>query len=258
MCGKRKGGCEVLEIENLTVSAEGEEILKDISLDIPGGQIHILLGPNGSGKTTLLRTIMGLGNLRVEKGRIIFKGQDITHMPVDQRARLGIGIAMQKAPVIPELTLGELTNMMGEKHGGTRNASQYSQQLNCDYLQNRPFNENFSGGEMKRGELLQLLIQDPSLILVDEPESGVDLDNISVVGEALRNLLKARREVEKERSGLVITHTGNIMDYLNADRGYVMLKGRILCSGNPRDLFEEVEKHGYEGCKECQKILQKQ
>ncbi len=240
----------MLQLRDVTVKVEGEVILKNINLVIPRGETHILLGPNGSGKTTLLKAIMGMGGAEVE-GEILLDGQNIADLSVDERARLGMGIALQKSPAVPEISLQEILQITGEKHG-TDEMEEKIESLNCGYLLERGLNENFSGGEMKRSELLQLLVQDPKVVLVDEPESGVDLDNIVIIGEALKRLLKSPREIEKKRAALVITHTGHIMDYLNADRGYVLVRGSITCAGNPRDLFEEVNQNGFEGCLECQ------
>ena len=242
----------VLKIENLSVELEGEEILRDVSLEIPRGEVHILLGPNGSGKSTLLKAIMGLGNLEV-RGKIYLDGEDITALPVDERARRGIGMALQRSPVIPELSLEGLLTKTQEKYG-TKDLEEKIDALQCRHLLDRGVNQNFSGGEMKRSEMLQLLVQDPRLVLVDEPESGVDMVNINVIGEALKRLLKTGKVVERNKSALVITHTGHIMDFLNADRGHVMLDKKIICSGNPWDLFEEVTKNGFEGCVECQRF----
>ncbi len=242
----------MLKIENLSVELEGKEIIRDVSLEIPRGEVHILLGPNGSGKSTLLKAIMGLGNLQC-RGHIYMEGEDITELSVDERARRGVGMALQRSPAIPELSLEGLLKKTQEKYG-TENLEEKIDALQCRYLLDRGVNHNFSGGEMKRSEMLQLLVQNPRLVLVDEPESGVDMVNINVIGEALRRLLKPGKEVEKDKSALVITHTGHIMDYLNADKGHVMMDGKFVCSGNPWDLFEEVTKNGFEGCLECQRF----
>lgn len=244
----------MLQVEDLTVRAQGQEILSRINLSIPPGEVHVVLGPNGSGKTTLLRAIMGMGGLEIVGGRILFQGHDITFLPVDERARLGVGIAMQRIPAIPELTLETVLDLV-HPDGGQVCDLEEVESLQCRYLLQRPFNTSFSGGEMKRAELLQLLVQQPELVLVDEPESGVDIENIGVVGRALRDLLKADREIEKRRSALIITHTGHILDYLNADHGYIFLRGEIACRGNPRDLFEEINQHGFERCAECPRCL---
>jgi Fe-S cluster assembly ATP-binding protein len=243
----------MLRVEHLTVQAGNQIILEDISFTIPPGQTHLLLGPNGSGKSTLLRAIMGLGETKVVEGKIYFKGEDVTDLSLDERARLGMGIAMQKPPVLPEVTLQGLAEILAEKFGNGWET--VAKELNCEYLLNRGLNVMFSGGESKRAELFQLMIQRPQLLLVDEPESGVDLENIVLIGKVLKFLLKAEKIKEREHSGLIITHTGHILNYINADKGYILIKGRLVCEGNPRDLFEEISKHGFEGCLEC--VVQK-
>ncbi|NLC10875.1 MAG: ABC transporter ATP-binding protein [Firmicutes bacterium] len=240
----------MLKIHNLKVKVKGEEILKGVSLEIPRGETHILLGPNGSGKTTLLKAIMGMGSMHTT-GSILLDGEEISGLSIDERARRGVGLALQRSPAIPELTLDSLLQMIGNKFGSD-GMEEKIDSLNCRYLLGRGVNENFSGGEMKRSEVLQLLVQEPKVVLVDEPESGVDLENIVVIGEALKRLLKPSVK-EKKRAALIITHTGHILNYLNADKGYVLLHGRIICSGNPRDIFEAINRHGFEGCMECEK-----
>ncbi len=243
----------MLEVKNLTVVAEGKTILHEISFQISEGETHILMGPNGSGKTTVLHAIMGTGNVAIQSGQIIFEGEDVTALPAYERARRGIGVASQRPPSIPELTLRSLVELVQQSNNGVQRIDELVEIMNCGYLMDRNFNVNFSGGESKRAEFLQLLIQNPKLALIDEPESGVDLDNIGVIGRALHQLLKEEKVLDRHKSGLIITHTGHILDYLNADRGYVLISGQLVCSGNPRDLFEEVEKHGYEGCVQCLK-----
>lgn len=239
----------MLTVDKLSVKAGEQLILDEVSLTIPAGETHILMGPNGSGKSTLLRAIMGLGDLEVISGRIIFQGRDVTKLSVDERARLGMGIAMQHSPSLPEVTLEGLAQVLGDRY--RNDWRPLATALNCGYLLERGLNDRFSGGESKRAELFQLLIQRPQLLLVDEPESGVDLVNIAVVGKALHQLLKPGKIKHREHSGLIITHTGHILNYLNADQGYVLINGKLVCEGNPRDLFDEVSKHGFEGCVAC-------
>lgn len=247
-----KGGVKVmLQIESLVVAADGERILDGVSLSIPEGETHILMGPNGSGKTTLLHAIMGTGDIEILEGRIVFCGEDITALPPHDRARRGIGVAAQRPPAIAELTLRTVVDLVKEAAASDADIDQAVGEMNCDYLLDRRFNVNFSGGEAKRAEFLQLLVQRPKLALIDEPESGVDLDNIAVIGKALKKLLKDEKVLNRKQSGLIITHTGHILEFVNADKGYILLDGRIVCSGNPRDLFEEVRRHGYEGCVAC-------
>jgi Fe-S cluster assembly ATP-binding protein len=239
----------MLEIDDLWVKIDAREVLKGIQLAIPLGETHILFGKNGSGKSSLLMTIMGFGRFQVTQGRIRFKGQDITHLPTHERARLGLGLAFQRPPTIRGVKTGDI--LMACAHGRVSPQTLAAAYDFTAFL-DREVNYGFSGGEIKRSELLQLLAQDPSMVLLDEPESGVDMENLQVVGEIIGRLLqKDRRRQHREKSGLIITHTGFIMDYVNADRGYIMLDGRLLCHGNPRDILQDIKAFGYEECARC-------
>lgn len=252
-CPSGKEAVEVLNmliVEDLAVEIDGKLVLKGVDLSIKEGETHVLMGPNGSGKTTLLRVIMGLGKYKVVKGKILWYGQEINDLPPDERAKLGLGIAFQRAPSIRGVTLRQIAQHIAN---GGFTLEEISKQLGCEELLDRDLNYGFSGGEMKKSELLQLLLQAPRLALIDEPESGVDLDNIALIGEAINILLGKKKVLEKKRAGLIITHTGHILDYVNADQGHVMIEGTIVCSGNPRDLFRQIKEHGYEGCLECAK-----
>jgi Fe-S cluster assembly ATP-binding protein len=241
----------MLEIEDLWVSIGDKEVLKGINLAIPQGETHILFGKNGSGKSTLLMALMGFSRYRVKQGRILFLGQDITHLPTYERARLGLGLSFQRPPTIRGVKTGDI---LAACAGGKVSYQGLAAAYNFTAFLDREVNYGFSGGEIKRSELLQLLAQDPKMVLLDEPESGVDLENLQVVGEIIGRLLqKDRRRHHRDKSGLIITHTGFIMDYINADKGYIMLEGRLLCSGNPRDILQDIKKFGYEECTRCRR-----
>ena len=243
----------MLEVEGLTVEVEGKEIIHDISLNVDVGETLVLFGPNGSGKTTLLMAMMGFPRYRVTKGRIVFGGQDITHLPVDERARLGMGILFQRPPVVRGVKTREMVKAcLGSKEDGYV-IEQMAQRLNLVELLDREVNYGFSGGEVKRSELLQLMAQGPEFVLLDEPDSGVDLVNISLVGEMINELLQKDRMRTRTNSGLIITHTGHILDYVNTDRACVLLDGQIWCRGNPREILASIKSHGYEGCAVCQR-----
>jgi Fe-S cluster assembly ATP-binding protein len=243
----------MLEVEGLTVEVEGKEIIHDISLNVDVGETLVLFGPNGSGKTTLLMAMMGFPRYRVTKGRIVFGGQDITHLPVDERARLGMGILFQRPPVVRGVKTKEMVKAcLGSKEDGYV-IEQMAQRLNLVELLDREVNYGFSGGEVKRSELLQLMAQGPEFVLLDEPDSGVDLVNISLVGEMINELLQKDRMRTRTHSGLIITHTGHILDYVNTDRACVLLDGQIWCRGNPREILASIKSHGYEGCAVCQR-----
>jgi Fe-S cluster assembly ATP-binding protein len=238
----------MLKIEDLWVSIDGKEILKGVNLHIPKGETNVLFGKNGSGKSTLLMTIMGFPRYTVTRGSIQLRGQDITHFPTYERARLGLGLAFQRPPAIR----GVKTRDVLFACAGTKPYLPLVEQYDFTPFLDREVNCGFSGGEMKRSELLQLLAQDPSMVLLDEPESGVDLENLEVVGEIIGRLLqKDRRREHREKSGLIITHTGFILDYVNADSGYIMLEGKIPCQGNPREILQHLKQFGYEECARC-------
>ena len=238
----------MLEVEGLTVEVEGKEIIHDVSLNVDVGETLVLFGPNASGKTTLLMAMMGFPRYRVTKGRVVFKGQDITHLPVDERARLGMGILFQRPPVVRGVKTREMVKAcLGDREDGYV-IEQMAQRLNLVELLDREVNYGFSGGEVKRSELLQLMAQGPEFVLLDEPDSGVDLVNISLVGEMINELLQKDRMRTRTHSGLIITHTGHILDYVNTDRACVLLSGQVWCRGNPGEILASIKSHGYEGC----------
>ncbi|MBR1368699.1 ABC transporter ATP-binding protein [Methanocalculus chunghsingensis] len=243
----------MLEIEDLHVEVEGREVLHDINLTIREGETHVLMGPNGSGKTTLLRALMGFGSSRITDGTITFKGHDITKMPIHERAQLGIGLLFQRPPTISGLKLGKLLNVTS--HGDTSHVEEYARRMNMDTFLERDVNKGFSGGEIKRSEVLQLMIQKPDFVMLDEPESGVDLENMALVGNAIAGLIeKDQHIISRKKSGLIITHTGYILDYIDADFGHVMCDGTFKCHGNPREILKSIQLKGYKECIECQRV----
>ncbi len=241
-----------LGIEQLTVEVEGREILHGISLEMGLGETHVLFGPNGSGKTTLLMAIMGFPKYRVTKGKIIFKGQDITMLPLDERARLGIGMSFQRPPVVRGVKTRDMVVACLRGREQKESISQLAEKADLAGFLDREINYGFSGGETKRSELMQLLAQRPTLSLIDEPESGVDLVNIALIGELLNSLLEEECPIPERRyTGLIITHTGHILDYVNARTGYVMCGGSIGCEGDPRDILATIREKGYHECIAC-------
>lgn len=242
----------MLEIEDLHVSVEGKEILHDINLQIKDGETHVLMGPNGSGKTSLLRSIMGFSNYEVTSGKIIFKGKDVTDLPLNERARLGMGMMFQRPPTISGLKLEKL--LAAASTGDSNDIGVYASKMKMSDFLERDVNAGFSGGEIKRSEVLQLLIQKPDFVMLDEPESGVDLENITLIGRSIAELVeKDRHIIDRYKSGLIITHTGYILDYLDADSGHMMCDGEIKCHGNPREILKVIQEKGYQECIRCQK-----
>lgn len=250
----------MLLIEDLQVELAGNIILQHIDLEIKPGETHALFGPNGSGKTSLLMTIMGYPQYRITNGRIVFKGVDITDKPIDERARLGIGMSYQRPPTIHGLKTRQMIQFCSSSK--EINVDDLAKRVNFSDLLDRDVNSGFSGGEIKRSELLQLMAQDADLLLFDEPESGVDMENISLVGntiakllqkdcEALQNKSRLQQKQERTKMGLIITHTGYILDYIPVDKGQVLYEGVLSCSTNPREILQCISDFGYEECLRC-------
>jgi Fe-S cluster assembly ATP-binding protein len=243
----------VLEIKNLSVNVDGKELLHDINLAIPEGEVHTLLGPNGSGKTTLIMTVMGFSKYRVTKGRILFDGEDITELDLTTRARLGISIMQQRPPTIAGV---RLHHVLDYAVAGVPQHNQEVQELvrqaQMISFMDRDLNAGLSGGEIKRSELLQLLASKPKFSMMDEPDSGVDLESLALIGNMINRLFAIEPACSvKRKAGLIITHTGHILDYLQADKAHIMLAGRVACSGNSHLVLDMIKEHGYEGCVHC-------
>lgn len=248
-------------IEDLQVELAGKLILKHIDMEIKSGETHVLFGPNGSGKTSLLMTIMGFPQYKVLAGKIYFKGVDITHMPVYERARMGIGMSFQRPPTIRGLKIRQMVKLCA--HNGEHvEVENLARMVNFEDFLDRDVNDGLSGGEIKRCELLQLMAQNPDFMLFDEPESGVDLENMELVGKTIAQLLghdidirseKSIRQQRKERRkmGLIITHTGHILDYITASKGQVLFNGVLSCLENPREILKCIAQVGYEECVRC-------
>lgn len=241
----------MLEIDDLWVNIDDLEVLKGINLQVPLGETHILFGKNGSGKSTLLMAIMGFERYQLKQGRISFLGQDITRLPTYERARLGLGLSFQRPPTIRGVKTADILRVCSR---GAIAPEVLAALYDFTPFLEREVNYGFSGGEIKRSELLQLLAQNPKMVLLDEPESGVDLESLQVVGNIIAHLLqKQRRRQHREKSGLIITHTGFIMDYIQADRAYILSDGRLCCQGNPRELLQDIKNFGYEECARCRR-----
>ncbi len=250
----------MLQIEELRVEISGKTILKDVNMEVPPGETHILFGPNGSGKTSLMMTLMGFSGYDVTHGKITFKGEDVTYMPIHERARLGVGVMFQRPPTISGLSTRDMVGICDRSN--SFNVDELAKGLEFAHFLDRDVNCNFSGGEIKRSELLQLMAQQPGLVLLDEPESGVDLENIALVGDTINTLLgKGIKYLEHRplgeavvgnaKSALVITHTGHILDYINADNGQVLYDGQLCCSHNARAILKWIREYGYKECFRC-------
>jgi Fe-S cluster assembly ATP-binding protein len=203
-------------------------------------------------------TILGYPGYMVKKGCIIFKEVDITHLPTNERVKLGIGMSFQHPPEIRGVKLGDMVQItLGkEKREGDKEVIALARRLNIstDFL-SRDVNLGFSGGEVKKSEILQILAQSPEFIMFDEPDSGVDIENIELIGKIISELLdRNKRPSKRSKAGLVITHSGSIMQHLKADRAHVMIDGRMACSGMPDEITKNIMENGFEKCVElCSK-----
>jgi Fe-S cluster assembly ATP-binding protein len=240
-----------LEIRNLHVRAGEKEILRGLELSVDKGQIHALMGPNGSGKSTLANAIMGHPGLEVTDGQIIFKGDDITDMATDERARLGLFMAFQYPVGVPGVTvtkyLRTVLNAHREAHGEepiplkefrqTVTAAMELTNVPTEFS-SRYLNEGFSGGEKKRMEILQLALQKPGMAILDETDSGLDIDALQVVARGVNSVAGPDMGV------LIITHYQRILHLVQPSHVHVMYQGRIVREGGP-ELVDELEAKGY-------------
>ncbi|MCM8772629.1 MAG: ATP-binding cassette domain-containing protein [candidate division WOR-3 bacterium] len=233
----------MLKIDNLSVKSGDSVILKNINIEIKESERVFIFGPNGSGKSTLIKTIIGISNYKILNGKIFFKNKDITELKISERAKLGIGIMFQNPPKIYGIKIYQLAKYLCKNENEIK---ELAEKLRVDELLRRDLNVDLSGGEIKRVELFQVLLQKPKLLLLDEPESGVDIENISVMGKTLNDYLE-----RGNCSALIITHTGYILEYIKGNRGYVMIDGKITCESNPEKILEMIRKYGYEKCEKC-------
>jgi Fe-S cluster assembly ATP-binding protein len=247
-----------LEIQNIHASVEGKEILKGVNLVVQPGEIHALMGPNGTGKSTLANILMGHPSYEVTEGEIFFKGQSIIGLAADERSRLGLFLAFQYPVAIPGLTVANFLRSAINAH---RKAVDHEDRgiaipqfrtllkQKMDLLEmphefaGRYLNEGFSGGEKKRAEILQLATLEPTIAILDETDSGLDIDALRIVSEGVNALAGPDLGV------LVITHYQRILNYIKPQFVHIMLDGQIVESGGP-ELAEHLEQHGYQMIRE--------
>ena len=239
----------LLVVENLHVSVDGKEILKGLTLTVNAGEVHALMGPNGSGKSTLSFCLMGHPKYAVTAGSIRYKGQDLQGLAPNQRAAAGIFLAFQYPTAIPGVTI---TNFLRAALRGVRGqdvpVKEFRQTVKTqvkalgisETFLNRYVNDGFSGGEKKRLEILQMAVLAPALAVLDETDSGLDIDALKTVAEGI-NALRA-----PERGMLLITHYQRLLNYITPDHVHVLVDGRVVQSGGPQ-LAQELEAKGYEG-----------
>jgi Fe-S cluster assembly ATP-binding protein len=241
----------LLEIRDLHATVQGKPILKGLTLSLPAGEVHAIMGPNGSGKSTLSYVLAGRDGYEATKGQVLYKGKDLLALKPEERAAEGVFLAFQypvEIPGVPNSTfLKEALNAM-RKHRGLKplDAMEFVKQVRAkvkglgmsDEMLKRAVNVGFSGGEKKRNEVLQMAVLEPTLSLLDETDSGLDIDALKIVADGV-NALRA-----PDRSALVITHYQRLLDYIVPDRVHVLAHGRIVHSGG-KELAIELEKTGY-------------
>jgi Fe-S cluster assembly ATP-binding protein len=240
-----------LEIRNLHVQAGDKEILRGLDLSVSKGEIHALMGPNGSGKSTLANTLLGNPAYTVTSGSIRLAGTDITHLPIEERAALGLFLGFQHPEEIPGVSvLNFLRQAMARRKGiddfsvleVRMNLLAWTKRLGMDNgFAERYLNEGFSGGEKKRNEVLQLALMEPEVAVLDETDSGLDIDALRVVAHGLSEIRGDRPEL----AILTITHYQRILEHLTPDAVHVLIDGRIVATGGP-ELAREVEARGFD------------
>jgi Fe-S cluster assembly ATP-binding protein len=241
----------MLKIKDLHVSVDGNEILKGLDLNVKPGEIHAIMGPNGSGKSTLSHVIAGRDGYEITGGRIIFKGEDLTGLEPEERAAKGIFLAFQYPVEIPGVAnttfLKEALNAIRRYHGEDElDAMQFVKMVRkkteelgiSDDMLKRAVNVGFSGGEKKRNEILQMAVLNPSLAILDETDSGLDIDAMKIVSEGVNKLRSP------DRSMLIITHYQRLLDYIVPDKVHVLAHGKIRRTGG-KELALELEEKGY-------------
>lgn len=244
----------LLQIENLHARIEGKEILKGVNLVIELGETHALMGPNGSGKSTLANVLLGHPSYTVTSGRILFEGTDILEADPEERAKLGMFLAFQYPVEVPGVTVGKFLKRSREilREGeGPFNVNKFIEELRATMdtmgmdrsFINRYLNDGFSGGEKKRMEILQMLLFRPKLAILDETDSGLDIDALRIVAQGVNRLRGDRF------SSLIITHYQRILEYIKPDKVHIMMDGRIALSGGA-ELVGELESRGYDWIRE--------
>ena len=239
----------ILNIDNLTVKVAGKTILKDFCLEIKSGEIHAIMGPNGTGKSTLTKVIMGDTNYEIVKGTISYNGKVINDMPVNERAKLGIFLGMQMPMAIEGVTNADfLRSALRAKEGDKfkllpfiREVDELTKKLHMDPdMIHRGINDGFSGGERKKNEILQMNILKPDAVLLDEIDSGLDVDSLKLVGQAIMDYYNDRKPAI-----LLVTHYQRLLDYIKPDFIHIMKDGKIVLSGD-KTLALKIEEEGYD------------
>jgi Fe-S cluster assembly ATP-binding protein len=233
-----------LEIKNLKVESNGKKILKGVNLEIKKGDVQVLLGSNASGKSTLCHAILGNPKYKITSGQIFFQGKDITNFTPEKRVRLGLALSFQSPPAIKGVKTSKLLNKISVIKNSKLKGLE---QIFNKHLLKRDVNLDFSGGEKKMSELIQILVLNPKLVIFDEVDSGLDLKKIRSVAEMIKKEL-----IDKKISVLLVTHSGSILNFLKPNITNVMVSGKIVCRDkNYKKVLKTIKKYGYEKCKKC-------
>ena len=243
-----------LSITNLHAAIDGNPILKGLSLEIPAGEVHAIMGPNGSGKSTLSKVVAGHEDYEVTEGSVTMNGEDLLEMEIDERSRAGLFLAFQYPAVVPGVTMANFIRAAlqarlpkGEELDAVSYYKQLYEKMNQLGIDRqftaRSVNEGFSGGEKKRNEVLQMMMLEPDYCLMDETDSGLDIDALKVVADGVNSMRSP------DRGFLVITHYQRLLDYIEPDHVHILADGQIVRSGT-KELARELEKKGYDLLKE--------
>jgi Fe-S cluster assembly ATP-binding protein len=246
----------LLQIENLHAAAGDVEILTGIDLTVGRGEVHAIMGPNGSGKRTLANVLMGHPHYKVTNGRILFHGEDLKGVPADERARRGLFLAFQNPEAVPGVSVVQFLRQALSNRTGVDltvlelrlKVMDAMKSLGIDSaFADRYLNEGFSGGERKRNEVLQMAVLQPDLAVMDETDSGLDIDALAVVAEGVNKL------TGPERGFLIITHYQRLLDFITPDVVHILFGGRLVETGGP-ELAVRLEAEGYDGIRETQEV----
>ena len=237
----------MIEIKNLHVESEGENILEEINLKFEKGKVYVLMGPNGSGKSTLANVIMGNPKYKITSGEILFNEKEITNLSTNDRAKKGIFLSFQSPTEISGVTI---SNFVRQAYNSLKEnkisfldfqklLGKKAEDLGIDkkFLE-RYLNESFSGGEKKKMEILQMLVLDPSFVILDETDSGLDIDSLKKISEGIKNFMNDKKCI------LIITHYRKILDYIKPDKVFVMFNGKIVIEGK-KEIIDNIERKGY-------------
>lgn len=231
----------MLNIRDLTVKVENNKILKNVNLEVAEGSVVLLFGPNGGGKSSLFGSIAGLSKYSVVGGSIELINKNITNLDIDERNKLGLTVMLQSPPAIKGVRLKSLVDLNSNDY------EELSKELDVEKFFNRGVNNGLSGGEIKRSEAFQMALdKNAKFYLIDEPDSGVDPENLNKIGAMINQLVH-----DKNKSALIVTHSGEILNYIDADKAYVLIDGEMRCHGDPETVFKRIQEEGYNTCISC-------